>query len=337
MNEEAQSAPATDGQQLPPSVLQEAQDTQESEPASADRQDAARQEKQPTYQDRVDLSGLPEDIRIPIEGRITHLTKLMGKNERKYTAQLSERDRIMADQARIIEELQSGVGAVVDHLQDKSLNDAEADAKRQLRIAHETNDTDAFISANDRLAEIKARKVALEQQKKQQKPAKETQQRVPASASQIANDAMSGGEINQEDAQIISAWQEESDDSGNLLRPWAHARTEDPKSDPRYVQALINAQAVWSDPRFATTQQRVAEMDRIMGTPKRNPSQNVMGGQLTTPRKSAKLTISPEAQKIAIRTKFGGPKAKSDADHIEAYRKQIEKYEASKTQRGSRK
>jgi hypothetical protein len=71
---------------------------------------------------------------------------------------------------------------------------------------------------------------------------------------------------------------------------------------------------------------KLDELDKRMGTKKQRSGQNsVMGGNFTPRGKSGKVTLTAKQQEIAVRTKFGGPKAKSDAEHLEAYRKQIER------------
>ncbi len=83
---------------------------------------------------------------------------------------------------------------------------------------------------------------------------------------------------------------------------------------------------MFSSARYAhlTIDQKLAEVDKRMGVSKPAARQNVLAGNLTSARKSPKVSLSPKQEQIAIRTKFGGPKAKSDAEHLEAYRKQIE-------------
>ena len=318
---------ATDGQQIADTI-----------PASVDDKEAAENQTTQTetktngtYQPPVDLSSLPDDLRAPIEGRFAHLSRLMKKNESKYEGRLSERDNLLAQQAKIIEELQSGVGMVVDHLQDKSLNDAESRIMERLETAHEAGDTKAYLAAQRDLIKLENKKTLLEERKAAApKQERQVQQQLPRNASSVANDAATEGAISSEDAVMIKAAQDETDDYGNLLRPWAHASTADPKDDPEFIRSVVNAQVIWQNPKFRTTEQKIAELDRIMGTRKTSAGQSVMGGSLTSQRRNGKITLTPNQERIAVRTKFGGSKAKSDSDHIEAYRKQVADYNAKK-------
>lgn len=326
---------ATDGQSIA-GALPAAVDSASTQDSTEATQPAATQDTRPNggYAPPVDLSGLPEEYRGPLEARFAHMSKLMKKTESKYASRISERDQLLAEQSRIIEELQSGMGAVVEHLSDKSLNDAEAQAKQQLREAHQSGDTEAFISANERLAEIKAKKALQAQQKKTAKPRETKAEREHTSAVSFASEAVESGEMDSDDARAIGAWQSETDQNGNSLRPWAQSRNPaNPMADPLYRRALIESAAVfdeaspWANKNVA---EKLAEVDRRMGVNRTTSGQQVMGGQLTMPRKTQKIGLTAYQETLAVKTKFGGPKAKSDSDHIEAYRKQVEGYKAKK-------
>lgn len=288
------------------------------------------------YQGPVDLSGLPEDVRAPIEARFAHLSRLMKKNELKSTSELSEWRKVAAEQSKIIEELQSGVGQVVDHLQDKSLNDAEAKIEERLAAAHEAGDTKAFIAAQKDLAKLEAKKLLLDEKKKAA-PVKEVKQEQKPqnyrSASEMADAATADGELGSEDATAVSAWQDEKDTNGNLLRPWAHTKNPDnPTNDPLYRRALIESAAVFDESSpwaNKTITEKLAEVDRRMGLQRSSATQTVLGGSLTSARKGTKIALTSNQEQIAIKTKFAGPKA-TDAQHLEAYRKQVERHNSTK-------
>ena len=135
-----------------------------------------------------------------------------------------------------------------------------------------------------------------------------------------------------EDARFISQWENERSDDGRPLRPWARNYGTVREPDPDYGHALAETEAVFRSPRFThlTTEEKMAEVDKRMGVARPGGRQSVMGGGLTGARKSKTIALSPEIERLAIRTKFGGPNAKDDAEHIEAYRKQIEKSRQTK-------
>lgn len=300
------------------------------------------QSQKPNYQPYVDLSGLPDETREAIEGRFAHLSRLQKKSETKREGELREWRDLASEQARRIDELTNGFAGMANHLQEKSYAETEAQLTEAMRIAFESGDSHGYINAQNKLLDIKADKKLVERQKKEA-PAKVHSQQNSApnyrNASELANDAVTDGDITHEEASLVSAWQEESDPTGNLLRPWAHNSTphlqpDHPQADQQYLAAIRETVAVFDNPRLAklTFDQKLAEVDRRMGTAKPGPKQNVMGGNLTGNRKPSKLGLSPEQEKLAVRLKLGGPKAKSDADHIAKYRQQLEK-----TKVGSRK
>jgi hypothetical protein len=294
----------TDGQQLPDSALPEANTLPTAE-------------EKPAGYYPVDLDDLPEEKRQVIEDRFKYMYGQIKGNERK----LNEFRGIAQSQSEKIEELMNGVGQVVDHLQNKSFAENELSIRQQMKAAHESGDTDSFISLNEKLTEIKARKIALEKPRDKEK----TEPRKYDSASDMANDAVSDGEINTEEGRTISVWQDEKDASGQSLRPWAKTRNpKEPTADPLYRRALIEAAAVFDEASpFAgkTTAEKLAEVDRRMGLTRNSNSQTVIGGQLTNARKPQKLTLSPDAQRLAL--KIG--KGKNDTEKLDWYRKQLEK------------
>lgn len=326
--------PSPIGEQQAAEALSEAATETKSTPSETPREKSEPTERSNGYQPYVDLSTIPDEAtRKAVEARFAHMSRLIKKTETKYGGEINQWRDVAAEQARLIEELQSGVGAVVDHLQGKSIEDAESHWKAVMKTAFESGDVNAQMEANDKLIDIRTQKALLKQQKTQkpQQPKQEASQpKFPTSATEIGNQGLADGEITSDDMNALSAWQEETDEYGNLVRPWAISNN--PNQLPA---ALPEAIAVFKNPRYAklSMMQKLEEIDRRMGTKKASNSQNVMGGGLTGGRKIEKVTLSPDIERMAIRTKFGGPKAKSDAEHIEAYRKQMMEVKAKKGSR----
>lgn len=263
------------------------------------------------YEPIDEITATPEQVKE----RLTYLYSQVKTGERTT----KELKKIAADQSRLIGELTQGFNGVVNHLQDKSNIDTEANLKNQLQQAFERGDNAAYIDIQTKLIDLGVQKKVQSVTRQQPVQQHQQQPRTYQDASHIASDALDNGELSPQEYQATEMWQNEKDASGNLMRPWAYA------TSSMHIQAVKEAQAVWANPKFTTNEQRLAEVDRRMGVQKPNQQQSVMGGNLTTPAKQSRITLSPEIQKFAIRTKFAGSKAKSDAEHIEAYRKQIEK------------
>lgn len=268
----------------------------------------------------------PVDVEDPaIKDRINYLYKQVkssGKDLNQYRS-------LAAEQARMIEELTANQGAIVNHLQEKTFTDTEVQVKAQYKAAYESGDVNAMMDANDKLAEIKARKIAAEQRPKPRQETRQQNAYFDASVSNATSQAVANGEFSQEDASVTNAWASETDERGEALRPWINNSTGDPNDpDPDYVKAWVIANKVFNDPKAQswTINQKLAEVDKRMGIGKSSGKQSVMGGALTGKPKAASISLSPEAEKIAVRTKFGANKgAKSDAEYIAAYRQQMQK------------
>lgn len=321
MTEEMQESTITDGASiegaLPPQV----------ETATHESTENGQQQPvndKPAGYAPVDLSALPPEVAKPINDRINYIYGQVKHSEREK----KEMRQILSDQSRIINELTQTSQAVVNHLADKTINETEASIYSAMQQAWEKGDNKAYMEAQGKLIDLQVQKRLRDSEK----PKQQTNGVQPsyANAAEISQAAVNDGSLSEVEYRTTAAWQNERDDQGNLIRPWAF------DSNSNYQAALDEAKAVFTNPRYASMsyEKKLAEIDKRMGVQKQEVSQTVLGGGLTRNGKQSKLTLSPKQQEIAIRTKFGGPKAKSDADHLDAYRKQIEKVNSMK---GSRK
>lgn len=297
---EAQEAP-TDGASIETAIpaAVETTPTPEAQPNGHDR---------PAGYEPIDpKTATPEET----QERINYLYGQVKHSEREKR----EMKQILAEQSRLIGELSQGQQAVVTHLQEKTFTDTEATLRAQMKAAWEKGDNDAYFSLQDKLDDIRIeKKLATKAQPQQQ--AQQPQQ--PRNAVQYAQQAQDTGELSPAEFAATNAWQNERDASGNLVRPWAFG------NDPNHEGALREAAAVFNNPRYSnlTYEQKLDEVDKRMGVAKRSGGQTVMGANLTSPAKQTKLTLTPKQQEIAIKTKYAGA-GKTDAEHLEAYRKQI--------------
>lgn len=262
----------------------------------------------------------PEEIK----NRIDYLYKQVKPTQRE----LKEAKSLLAEQSKLIDELSSGMHAVVDHLQTDATTKAEANLRILMQESLEKGDTQAYIEAHEKLTDLKIKK--NQQPKPQQKT--ETQKQAYAGAKQIASDAVQSDEISAEDERYVDQYQQERDASGKLLRPWTVNTSNDPNNpSPEFMEGLVEARAVFTNKRYQswTMEQKLAELDKRMGVQTATGGQSVMGGNLTSRPKNTKIMLSPRQQEIALRTKYAGPK-KTEAEHLDAYRKQIEKIKGAK-------
>lgn len=230
---------------------------------------------------------------------------------------LSEYRQIAEQQSRTIEELRNGVGAVVDHLQDRHSTETEASLKAQVRAAFESGDTANYWELQDKLDNFRVEKKISERDR----AAAPVKPAAPSQPIQQNNESLP-----QEDINYINVWQDEKDTSGNLLRPWAHNTGNEYNPNPEYVAALLETQAVLKSPRFKnkSAAEKMAEVDRRMGLSKTPAQNSVMGGNLTGKGKPSKLTLTDRQRDIALKTVPLSAKIKNDADKIAWYQKQIE-------------
>lgn len=290
--------------------------------------------EKPAGYDPVDISDLPPEKQKALDDRINYLYRQVKDGERTR----SEYRNIAQQQSEKINELMSGMGVVVDYLGNKSIEQSIEETRVRMQSAWEKGDVNAYHSEQEKLLDLKADQKVQKSQKSQPLQQKQQQpQRMPSGASQIAADGVSGGEITQQDADYIGQWQDERDASGQYVRPWATNQPADVNQwSTEAKAALMEAQAILNNPAFArmTIEQKMNEVDRRMGTKKPSNNQAVMGGTLTTRGKTSNVKLSPQQERIAVKTKFGARDgAKTDADFIAAYRKQIASIQSSKGSR----
>lgn len=255
-----------------------------------------------------------------VQERLDYLYR-QAKQTKRMEREMGKLEKIAADQSRLIEELSSGMNTVVGHLQEKQITESESQLKDQMKAALDSGDTKAYVDAQDKLFDVKARKASAPQKTETQKQAYGGERLSPK---QAVDHSLDNGDLTSQDATYIKSWMDEKDERGRQYRPWVS------ENDPEYEAAVSETKSVFTNPRFAnlSMDQKLAEVDRRMGFTKPSAGQTVMGGNLTTRAKTSKVTLTPKQQEIAVKTRYGGSKAKSDAEHIEAYRKQIEKVQA---------
>lgn len=281
----------------------------ESQEASASHQQEPTQEDQGKqgngrdYAPYVDLSDLPEEKRTAIEARIRHISSQTKREIERATRKWQE---IASAQSEQIEHLTSGFSSVATQLHDRTLAETESRLAQQANEAWEAGDTRKYHEINREIMDIRVKKgieEALAAKTKEQ-PKKVNRPAAPVDDGYIDP--------------AVRAWQDETDDLGAPVRPWAQ-----PGEDGYFV-AVGHLQDIKNNPRMANYNetQIMQELDRRMNTAKSAPKpaqrQQVMGGNLTRGGRTSKVNLHPKAEEIAVRMKLGGPNATRE-QHIQAY------------------
>lgn len=270
-----------------------------------------RSKSDPGY-DPVDIdTASPEEIKT----RLNYLYK-QAKTGQKTQSELREMREIAAQQAQVIADLQNGMYQFADHLQNKTLAETEAQLRIQKQQAYETGDYATLAAIDDKLMEIKVQKAS-----NQNKPKPQAKQQPVNQAAQVEEYELDEN-TEYEGKEVAEAWRFETDTGGNPIRPWAE------KGHPEFQSALAVTLNVLNNPANAklSMEQKLAIVDQRMGVRRTTGHQTVMNGGLNPKPRIAKVVLTPEMERIATKTRFGGPNAKTDADHIAAYRKQLEKF-----------
>lgn len=246
--------------------------------------------------------------------QLERVNRLYG-NMKRYEHQANELKEINSKLIETVSQVQQDQSKVVSHLQIKDFESAETSLKDAARQAYNKGDLDGWFSANQKLSDIQVKKSLTEVQRPQQ--IQQPQQRQAVSPEDAINMATQRGEVSQEEANIYRAWVSETDPSGNLKRPWINP------NDVRNSSAAFEGKAVFANPSLQTKSfaDKLKEIDRRMGMQVSQSGNSVLpAGNLTRGSNTNKVAVSDYEARIAVRTKFGGPKAKSDDDHVEAWR-----------------
>lgn len=259
--------------------------------------------------------------------QLARVNRIYG-NMKRYESDARELREINSKLIETVSQVQQEQSKVVNHLQIKDYESAENKLKEEARQAYARGDVDNWMSATQKMAEITVKKSLSESapRQPQQQPQRQPQQVSPEDAIQLATQK---GDVSPEEANIYRAWVNETDAQGNLKRPWINP------NDVRNTTAAFEGRAVFANPSFQNKSfaERLREIDKRMGMQTSQQGNSVMGaGNLTGGQKTNKVAVTDYEARIAVRTKFGGPKAKSDDDHVEAWRQA-----KIKSQKGGRK
>lgn len=309
------SAPSSASQTDDASHEASTQAVQTNETESTQEQSQEQNNAKPEGFDRIDLNtATPDQIKARMD-------RIYG-NMKRYETDSKEQRALNEALVREFQSLKSTQDQVINHLQNTDYQEAETRISQMRMDAWNKGDIDGFTKANDQLLDIRLqKKLATVNQPKEQP---QVQKPKGVDGERLVNNAREQGSLSPEEADVTKAWISETDNSGNFKRPWAS----DP-SDPRNYAAALEAQAVFNSPLFANKPiaEKLREVDRRMGIQTQQPPrQNVLGsGNLTSGGKLNTIKLDPAIEKIAIRTKFGGPKAKTDQDHVEAWKRAVAK------------
>lgn len=267
---------------------------------------ASKEAEKPSGFDKVEFT--PEQME--------RVNRLYG-NMKRYENQANELKEINSKLIETVSQVQQEQSKVVSHLQFKDFETAESKLKDDARQAYAKGDLDGWFSANQRLSDIQVKK-SMADVSRPQSPIQQQQPRQQAiSPDDAINMALQKGDVSQEEANIYRAWVNETDASGSIKRPWINP------SDIRNSSAAFEGRAVFGNPTFAgkSFADKLKEIDRRMGLAHQQNGNSVLpAGNLTRGTNTNKVLVSDYEARVAVRTKFGGPKAKSDDDHIEAWR-----------------
>ncbi len=279
------------------------------EPLESSEPQETQEVSQETTQDNRPEGWEQVDFTPDQQKRFDRVYKQLKDNERN----IKEYRQLVREQSEAISHLQQTTGQVVNHIVEDKFAQKESQLIADQKSAFESGDLDKYNKVTRELG-----KLDIQREQAQNKP-QPVQPQGPIAAQDVVNEAVRDGEITPQDANVYRTWATERDEFGQPVRPWVN------EADVRGSRAAYIGAAVFNDPNMSDKSfaEKLMEIDRLMGT-QRKSSQSVMSssGNLTRPNKISNIKLSPEIERMAIHTKFAGP-GKSEAEHIEAYRKQV--------------
>lgn len=266
-------------------------------------------------------------VEIPAEIK-PRFDRIYG-NMKRYENETKELRDINQRLLSTVNQLEQNQSKIVDHIQGKDFETAESQLMQQRKEALAKGDLDTFEALSDKITDIKLEKKLA---KNAPRPVQQQlQQQINVSQEAMVETLVNKGVFTQDDAQIYRSWVGEADESGMAKRDWLNPK------HPLNIAAAREGQAVFTNPAFINkpVADKLNEIDRRMGLMQPNTSQqNVLpSGNLTRGTPKSKVQLSPYQEKVAVMTKFGGSKAKTEADHIEAYRQAVIKSQSKGAKR----
>lgn len=301
-----------------PTTVQETTHTEQSnvshETSNSETEQTQSSESRPEGFDKVEFTG----------EQLARVNRIYG-NMKRYENDAKEQRGLNEQLVQEFQRLQQQQGQIINHLQVSDFTDAESRLNSERDAAWQKGDVKAFNDAIDKLTEIKVKKAISETQRQQQPTQRQVQQQVqrPLSVHESINQAAAKGEIAPDEANVWKAWVSETDQSGNLKRPWING------DDMRNQAAVLEGKAVMENPNYAAKPlaEKLIEIDRRMGLVNQQTNgQNVLGaGNLTKggkPNNINSIKLDPKIEDIAVKLKFAGKDPKLTAqDHISAWKK----------------
>lgn len=278
------------------------QETQETIEVKEEPKETKTEEK-PEGWDQVELT--PEQQK--------RFNRLYGQ-VKGFERTIKDYEKIMREQSELLDKLDKNQNVIVNHLQETDFVKTEKMLKEQRKEAFNKGDLETYDDLTDKINDIKIQK------KLSEKEVKEPRKKV-TSGEDFVNRGIQKGTISEEDLEVYRAWASETDENGNLLRPWVNA------ADFRSRDAVMEGSAVFNKSSFVNKPfaDKLKEIDRRMGIENQRATGGVLpGGNLTRGKSTNTIKLSPQEEHIALKTRFAGP-GKSSQEHIEAYRKQIAK------------
>lgn len=258
------------------------------------------------------------------------IDRLYG-NMKRYEGDAKELREINQQLINTVQQLHQGQSQIVSHLQSSDFQEAESKLRSDRDTAWQKGDMNAYNTASDKLNDIKIQK-NINQEKIKAQPVR---QPVQPQNGRIVNPSLEQRPLSEAEANIARSWMSETDTTGNLKRSWTNA------NDPKNYAAALEGQAVFNSPQWADKPiaDKLREIDRRMGTQTTQATggQNVLpAGNLTRgskPNNIGNVKLDSDIEKLAIKTKFGGPKAKTDQDHVDAWKRAVLKSNAKGAKR----
>lgn len=222
-------------------------------------------DKKPGF-DPVDLSGVEDDdLRGQIQARINNLYGQVKTGE-KVTAQMAQ------DHKRLVTKVEN-----LETAHESERHQAEVDSLKQQKVeAMDAGDHERVVDIDERLTELKAPK-APPQEPPRAEPREETG-------------------LSSEQARAVEAWAAETDEQGNLKRPWTQT------NHPRQQAGAAAVLSAIQDPSNGGDMNKALQAaDRAMGVtaPEKKAAPVLKSGDGIRPEAKKRTELSNEQKMVA--------------------------------------
>jgi hypothetical protein len=183
------------------------------------------------------------------------------KEANEKAARTERQVALLAEQNK---KLQQALETMYSGMKDQKTQEELKSLKQTAKEALATGDTEAFVNVNERLLEIKA----------------------DAKTPKVTPPPAQAPAISQTEMQVLSSWQNQTDDNNEPLRPWANPNHPEFATTQDMIRRVVNEDGMQDVPIRQILAEVDRRMEKLMGVDEDEEPKNTVRRVFSAPRSS---------------------------------------------------